>query len=138
MAVPLVLVDRVSVAANAEANIVSGRKGTTLVNDSMVVIFLNRAAVGITFTAFVGDSGILERAGAAVDATAGQTPSFRDDKIISTFGKRGDLIVLNAANSTAGALEAGFIIQVFEIDDATLVACAEQLALSGFGITTQV
>lgn len=131
MAAPIVLIDRVSVAANAETNIVEGRKGTTLTGPSQITFYLNRAAVGITFTGFVGSQGIFERAGAAVDATAGQTPSFQDDRVVTTFGNQGDLIVLNAANSTAGALEAGFIVQITEIDDAVLQSAMEQAALAG-------
>jgi len=138
MAVPIVLIDRVVVAIGAETNIVEGRKGTTLVNDAMITTYLNRETTDITFTMFVGAEGIMERAGAAVDATLGQTPSFQDDKVVQTFGKRGDLIVLNARNAGAAAREAGFILQITEIDDATLQACADQLALSGFGEVTQV
>jgi len=131
MAVPIVLIDRVSVAANAEANVIVGRKGTTLVADSMIGIWLNRAAVGITFSMFVGAEGIMERAGAPVDALAGQTPSFQDDHVVDTFGKQGDLLVLNAINNTAGALEAGFILRITEIDDAVLVKAMQEAALSG-------
>jgi len=131
MAVPIVLIDRVSVAAGAETNIVEGRKGTTLTADSMIVIFTNREVVLVTFTAFIGAEGIMERAGAAVDPTAGQTPSFQDDKVISTFGRRGDLIVLNARNADVAAREAGFILQIFELDDAILAAAVEQAALAG-------
>jgi len=132
MAVPIVLIDRVDVAAGAETNIVEGRKGTTLTGDSMIVTYLNRESVDVTFTMFIGAEGIMERAGAAVDATAGQTPSFQDDKVISSFGKRGDLIVLNARNANVAAQEAGFIIQITELDDAILAKAAEELALAGF------
>jgi len=131
MAVPIVLLDRVSVAANAETNIVEGRKGTTLTADAMIVWYLNREVTLITFTAFVGAEGIFERAGAAVDATAGQTPSFQDDRVIATFGRRGDLIVLNARNADVVAREAGFIVQITEIDDAVLQKAMEDAALSG-------
>jgi len=136
VAVPQVLVDRVVVGIGAEANVVEGRKGTTLVNDSMITVFLNRETTDITYTMFIGAEGIMERAGAPVDATLGQTPSFQDDRMINTFGRKGDLIVLNARNAGAAAREAGFIIQISEVDDAVLAACAEQLALSGFGIVS--
>jgi len=131
MAVPIVLIDRVSVAANAEANVIVGRKGTTLTADSMIGIWLNRAAVGLTFSMFVGAEAIMERAGAAVDAAAGQTPSFQDDHVIDTFGRQGDLLVLNVTNTTAGALEAGFILRITEIDDAILTKCMQDAALAG-------
>lgn len=131
MAAPIVLIDRVSVGANAEVNLVEGRKGTTLTGRSQVVFYLNRGTTAITFTAFVGSQGIMERAGAAVDVTAGQTPSFQDDKVVTTFGMPGDLIVLNAANSSGAPVEAGFIVQITEIDDAVLQQAMEQAALSG-------
>lgn len=134
MAVPIVLIDRVSVAAGAETNIVEGRKGTTLTADSMIVVYLNREVVLVSFTMFIGAEGIMERAGAAVDATLGQTPSFQDDKVIPTFGRRGDLIVLNARNADVVAREAGFILQIVEIDDAILQAAAEQAALAGIPV----
>jgi len=134
MAVPIVLIDRVSVAAGAETNIVEGRKGTTLTAAAMITFYLNRENTLVTFTAFVGAEGIMERAGAAVDATAGQTPSFQDDRIISTFGKQGDLIVLNARNADVAAREAGFIIQITEIDDAVLQEAMERAALSGIAL----
>lgn len=131
MAVPIVLQDRVSVAAGAETNIVEGRKGTTLTADSMITVFLNRENTLITFTMFVGAEGIMERAGAPVDATAGQTPSFQDDRAVSTFGRRGDLLVLNARNADVAAREAGFILQITEVDDAVLQQAIESAALSG-------
>lgn len=134
MAVPIVLIDRVSVAAGAETNIVEGRKGTTLTSAAMITFYLNREVTLVTFTAFVGAEGIMERAGAAVDATAGQTPSFQDDRVISTFGKQGDLIVLNARNADVAAREAGFIIQITEIDDAVLQEAMERAALSGIAL----
>jgi len=134
MAVPIVLIDRVSVAAGAETNIVEGRKGTTLTAASLIVVYLNRENTLVTYTMFIGAEGIMERAGAPVDATAGQTPSFQDDKVIATFGRQGDLIVLNARNADVAAREAGFIIQILEIDDAILQAAAEQAALAGIPI----
>lgn len=131
MAVPIVLIDRVSVPANKPLNIVEGRKGTTLSGDAMLTVYLNRESVGILFTMFVGSQGILESAGAAVEAVAGQTPSFQDDRVVSTFGARGDLVVLTAVNSTGAPLEAGFIIQITEIDDVVLQKAMDEAALSG-------
>jgi len=131
MGVPIVLVDRVAVAANTETNIIPSRKGTTLTARSMVTWYLNRQAVGLTFSGFVGSESIFERAGAPVDATLGQTPSFQDDRVISTFGNGGDLIILNANNTTGAPLEAGFIIQIAEVDDAFLAQAMEQAALAG-------
>lgn len=131
MAVPIVLQDRVVVAAGAETNIVEGRKGTTLTSDSMITVYLNREVVLVTFTMFIGAEGIMERAGAAVDATLGQTPSFQDDRAVQTFGRRGDLIVLNARNADVAAREAGFIIQITEVDDAILQTAMDSAALAG-------
>jgi len=134
MAVPIVLIDRVSVPANSESNVIVGRKGTTLTANSMIPIWLNREAIGLTFSMFVGAEAIMERAGASVAATIGQVPSFQDDKVVETFGKQGDLLVLNVTNTTAGALEAGFILRIIEVDDSILIACMDQAALAGIAL----
>jgi len=131
MAVPIVLIDRVSVTAGKEENIVLGRKGTTLTANSMIAVFLNRESVDVTFTMFVGAEAIMEVAGAPIQTVAGSTPSFQDDKVITTFGQQGQLIVLNARNANVAAQEAGFILQITELDDAILQKAAEELALAG-------
>lgn len=134
MAVPLAIIDRVSVPANDQLNIILGRKGTTLTGDSQIKVYLNREAVGITFTMFIGSQGVLENAGSAVNAAAGAVPSFQDDFVIPTFGGRGDLLVLTAINSTGGALEAGFILQITELDDVILNKALEDAALAGIQV----
>lgn len=131
MAVPLAIIDRVSVPANDQLNVIVGRKGTTLTGAAQIGIYLNREAVGITFTMFVGSQGVLENAGSAVNATLGQVPSHQDDFVINTFGNSGDLLVLTAINSTAGALEAGFILDITEIDDVILNKAIQDAALAG-------
>jgi len=100
----------------------------------MIVVYLNRENTLITFTMFVGAEGIMERAGAPVDATLGQTPSFQDDRVINTFGRRGDLVVLNARNADVAAREAGFIVQITELDDAILAQAVEAAALAGVAL----
>jgi len=134
MASPYTITPVEDVAAGTTSNIVEGQTGRTLIAPSRVKIALNREGVDVTYDIFVGSERVLVNGAARLNTTAGDIPILPDDIVVDTFGKAGDEIVINATNVNAAAQEARAVIQVAEVDDASLQACMDQLALSGLTV----
>ncbi len=120
------------VAAGTTSNIIAGQTGRTLVAPSRVRIAMNREGVDVSYDVFVGGERAMVNGASAVDTVLGNIPILPDDRIIDTFGQAGDEIVINATNVNVAAQEARVIVEVAEVDDASLQTCMDQLALSGF------
>lgn len=119
------------VAASSTENIIEGLTGRTLVAPSRVQIALNRESVDVTYDIFIGSERAMVQGASAINTVSGDIPILPDNLYVDTFGNAGDEIILNATNVNAAAQEARTIIQVTEVDDASLKACMDQLALSG-------
>jgi len=132
MASPYTITPVEDVAAAKTKNLLEGQTGRTLVAPSRVKIALNRESVDVSFDVFIGSERVMVQGAAAINTVSGDIPILPDDILIDSFGQAGDEIVINATNVNAAAQEARAIVQVAEVDDATLQACADQLALSGF------
>lgn len=131
MASPYTIVRVEDVAAVTTSNIIEGQTGRSLVAPSRVKIALNRESVDVSYDVFIGSERVMVNGASAINALAGDIPILPDDILIDTFGNQGDEIVINATNVNAAAQEARVIVQVAEVDDASLQACMDQLALSG-------
>lgn len=122
------------IAASGSSNIIAGKKGRTLVADSLVELFFNRETSDIKFDVFIGSQSVGEGLETAINTVSGDMPSLRDDRYIVSGGRGGDEIIINARNEDgAAANEARAIIRVTEIDDQMLLAAAGMLqtAVSG-------
>ena len=103
-------------------NLLAGLRGRTLAGPSLVEVFANVEDVDVSLGITVGATEALPAGSrATLQATVGVLPSTRDDKIVGTFGKRGDEIVIQAVNGDAVvAAEARVIVWVTEIDDVVM------------------
>jgi len=116
-------------------NVLAGLRGRTLQANSMVEVFMNAEDVDMSVGVTVGATEALP-AGSRVtlNATVGDMPSTRDDRVVRTFGNRGDEIVIQAVNAdAAAAVEIRVIVWVTEIDDVALANAVEALRAGGGG-----
>jgi len=120
MAKPYTMAQNVDVAATTLTNLLEGLRGRILSGPSLIQISLNREAVGVNVSVLVGGESVMNNGLVTVLATLGVMPSIRDDTIVTTFGDGLDEIIIDADNTTAGALEARVIVRVTEIDDVAL------------------
>jgi len=134
MASPYTITRVQDVGISATENIIEGQTGRTLVAPSRVKIALNREGVDVSFDIFIGSERVLVNGASRINTTVGDIPILPDDIVIDTFGGAGDEIVINATNVNAAAQEARAVIQVAEVDDASLQACMDQLGLSGLTV----
>lgn len=134
MASPYTITRVEDVANGTTSNIIEGQTGRTLTAPARVKIAINREGVDVSFDIFVGSERVMVNGAAAINTVLGDIPILPDDVIIDTFGKAGDEIVINATNVNAAAQEARVVVQVAEVDDASLQACMDQLALSGLTV----
>lgn len=106
---------------SGSASLLEGQSGRTLQEASRVRIYLNRESVDVTFSILIGKENVLESGGgAAINTTAGDLPSTRDDLMVDTFGNPGDEVLIKGSNVNAALQEARAIIMVTPIDDVTL------------------
>jgi len=120
MAGPYTITNITDVGAAGTASLLSGEPGRTVPEPSRVKCYANREAVGVLFDSTVGESRTTSRAPAAINAVVGTSPIVPDDILFDTFANAGDEIVIIAANSTAGALEARVTVFVIPVDDNAL------------------
>jgi len=117
------------VAQASTESIISGERGRTLDEPSRVQIFANRETTEILYNITLGGESLLQDGISAINATDGDAPSTRDDKIVDTFGIAGAELVIRAANSAAAAArEARVIIFVTPLDDVALQKAMGDLA----------
>ncbi len=121
----------VDVAATTVTNLLGSLRGRILSAPSLVQVSLNREAVGVNVSVLVGGESIMNNGLVTVLATLGVMPSIRDDTIITTFGDGQDEIIIDADNTTAGALETRAIVRVTEIDDVALAQALGALDIRG-------
>jgi len=118
----MTVIEDIPLGGGTSENLLGVRRGRTLSGPSLVEIFLNAEDVDVTFGVTVGATEALP-AGSRVtlNAVVGVMPSTRDDKVVSTFGNKGDEIVIQVVNNDAvAAAEARAIVWVTELDDVTL------------------
>jgi len=127
MAVPYTITNVTDVPAGDESSLIQGDSGRTLARASNVMIFANRESVDVLFTVTIGGNRILLSGAAAINATAGDLPSTRDDLLINTFGAPGQEIVILANNANAAAQEARVILWITEVDDQALLQAMKML-----------
>ena len=116
-------------------NVLAGLRGRTLQSASMVEVFMNAEDVDMSVGVTVGATEALP-AGSRVtlNATVGDMPSTRDDRVVRTFGNRGDEIVIQAVNGdAAAAVEIRVIVWVTEVDDVALANAIEALRAGSGG-----
>jgi len=134
MASPYTITRVEDVAPGTISNIIEGQTGRSLVAAARVKIAINREGVDVSFDIFIGSERVMVNGAAPINTVLGDVPILPDDILVDTFGKQGDEIVVNANNSNAAAQEARVVIQVAEIDDASLQKAMDDLALSGLVI----
>lgn len=130
----MTVINDVALASTVQ-NILAGLRGRTLQNSSMVEVFMNAEDVDMSVGVTVGATEALP-AGSRVtlNATVGVMPSTRDDRVVRTFGNRGDEIVIQAVNGdAAAAAEIRAIVWVTEIDDVALANAIEALRAGSGG-----
>jgi len=121
MAGPYTVTNITDVPLSSTSSLFAGLRGRTLQEDSLVEIFLNRETVAILYGITIGAEEVLSSGISALAATAGTAPSTRDDRVVRSFGRAGDEIIILAANSDAAAArEARAIMWVTPVDDAAL------------------
>lgn len=117
------------VPLSTTVSILAAERGRTLPEASRVQIFANREDADISFNITLGADSITEDQGAAINATAGDLPSTRDDKIADTFGNAGDELVIRARNQgAAAAKEARVIVFITPVDDVALQNAMNQIS----------
>lgn len=127
MAPPYTITNVTDVPAGDESSLIQGDSGRTLARASNVQIFANRESVDILYTITIGGNRILLSGAAAINATAGDVPSTRDDRIVNTFGAAGQEIVILANNANVAPQEARVILWITEIDDQALLQALKML-----------
>jgi len=121
MAGPYTIEKTLDVAIGGEDSLLANKQGRVLPENSRVRIFFNRESVDVTFGVTVGATEVLATgAGAAINTTAGDVPSTRDDLLVDTFGFAGDEILVLAKNANAALQEARIIVWVDPVDDNAL------------------
>jgi len=122
MAGPYTL-DRVrDIPISSSESLFADKRGRVLAEPSRIKLYANRETVDVTFNVTIGAEEAVAAGGiAAVNATAGDAPSTRDDLILDTFGNIGDEILILATNADAAAArEARVICFVIPVDDNAL------------------
>jgi len=121
MAGPYTITNITDVPLSSTSSLIAGERGRTLLEASRVKIYANRETVAILFNITLAGESLIQDGVSAVQATAGQGPSIRDDLLIDSFGDAGDELVIRAANSDAAAArEARVVIFVIPVDDNAL------------------
>ncbi len=121
--------------ASTVQNVLAGLRGRTLQNRSMVEVFVNVEDVDVSLGITVGATEALPAGSrATLNATVGDMPSTRDDRVVRTFGNAGDEIVIQGVNGdAAAAAELRVIVWVTEVDDVALVNAMEALRAGAGG-----
>lgn len=127
MATPYTITNVTDVPAGEENSLIQGDSGRTLARPSNVMIFANRESADVLFTITIGGNRILLSGSSAINATAGDVPSTRDDLLVNTFGAAGEEIVILANNANAAAQEARVILWITEVDDQALLQAMKML-----------
>ncbi len=114
-----------------QESLLTDKRGRVLPEDARVKVYANRETVDVTFTITVGSEEVLASgAGAAINATAGDVPSTRDDLIADTFGFAGDEVLILANNADAAAArEARVIVFVTPVSDDALQNAMNMLGI---------
>jgi len=111
-------------------SIIRDERGRTLPEASRIKCYANRETVDVFFTTTVGANEVTSDAGAAVNATAGDLPSTRDDLLFDTFGNAGEEIVIRARNQDgAAAREARVTLFIVPVDDDILQSAMNMLGV---------
>ncbi len=132
MAGPYNMAQISDVAAGESESLLANKRGRVLPEDSRVKVYANRESVDVTYTITVGATEVLAAgAGAAVNATAGDVPSTRDDLIADTFGSEGEEVLILAQNANVAAQEARVNVFVVPIEDNIAQAVMDQLSGAG-------
>jgi len=127
MARPYTITQVSSIPANdVVENIIEGIQGRTVPQDSYIEVAANMADADVTMQMTVGADQVLPPGPVNLDATAGQLPSIRDDKIIRTFAQGGDEMIIRGVNQDVAAQQLRVVIIVTPIDDVQLVKSMEE------------
>lgn len=121
MARPKTITAVSDVPAGETISILEGKQGRRLTGPAVILVSLNREAVGLNLEVTVGSEQVLPSGAVTVNATASELPSIRDDTIIETQGVNGEEVLIRAQNTTAGPLEARAVVRIFELDDRALI-----------------
>jgi len=129
MAGPYTMEKVTDIAIGGEASLLANKQGRVLPEDSRVKIFANRESVDVTFNITIGATEVLAaKSGAAVNATAGDVPSTRDDLLVDSFGLAGDEVLILASNANAALQEGRVIVWVTPVDDDALQRAMDLLS----------
>jgi len=121
MAGPYTMEKTLDVTIGGEDSLLANKQGRVLPEDSRVRVFANRESTDVTFGITVGAEELLATgSGAAINATAGDVPSTRDDLLVDSFGRAGQELLILANNKNAALQEARVIVWVDPIDDMAL------------------
>jgi len=109
-------------AANGNANLLTGLKGRTLPLDAWIAAFANQEAVTGSWQATVGSTEVvIPNTPATLQATVGVMPIMPDDLLFLTLGNKGDEIIINYSNGDGAVAREGRIT-VFVIPIPALLA----------------
>jgi len=107
----------VPVTSTAQALFVN-TEDNILDEDSVVVVFANREAIGVELQVKMGTEEVVPSAAVAINAVVGDVPGKAPATLAWVgMGKQGQAIVLNAANSTAGLLECRATVFIISLED---------------------
>jgi len=129
MARPKTLTQVSTVPAGEFVSLLEGIQGRFIVGPALVLIALNREAVGLNVEVTIGSEQVMPSGPTNVNATADELPSIRDDTIITSAGGVGEEIIIRAQNTTAGALQARAVVRIIEVDDLAIMQAMTQRGL---------
>ncbi len=119
MAAPyqIAVVDDLAATSTTE-NIILGRPGQTLNEDSRVQVYCTRESVDVTAGFSLGLQIIMPNGSPAnISTVAGSLPSVQDDLWATGFGFAGDDIIIQGVNVNAALQELRVLLKIVAVDD---------------------
>jgi len=105
-------------ATTTDQNIILGRPGQTVDEDSEVIIYATRESVDVTFGITFGQQVVLPVGSPAnISTVAGSLPSVQDDEIARGLIPAGADIIVQAENVNAAAQEMRVLLKITALDD---------------------
>jgi len=101
-----------------DQNIILGRPGQTVDEDSQVIIYATRESVDVTMGVTLGQQ-VLVPVGSPtnINTVAGSLPSVQDDELARGLAAAGNDIIIQGENVNAAAQELRVLVKVTALDD---------------------
>jgi len=119
--VTLTAVNDIALSSSVE-NILSDIPGSTLADDSLVLIALNAEDVDVRAQVSIGGAQILPQSPVTLQATVGVLPIIPDDQMVVSFGRAGEEITIRGTNlDGAAARELRAVVNTIPTSDLALI-----------------